>query len=106
MKPWQVAVGAVIIFCAIYLAFPPKAFAQYSTYYTDRNGLPAGQAWTYGNQTFYTDQYGRPVGSAATNGIQPPQPLGMPYPPQIDAIRIEPIRPIEPIQPIQPLRLQ
>lgn len=79
------------------------AHAQRSTYYTDKNGLPAGSAWTTGNQTFYTDQYGRPMGSAATNGIQPPAPLAMPYPPQVNELRIEPIRPIEPIQ---PLRLQ
>lgn len=98
MKPWLVALGAIVIFMAVYLAFPPHVFGQQSTYYTDRNGLPAGQAWSYGNQTFYTDQYGRPVGSAATNGIQPPQPIGLPYPPQIDTLRIEPIRPIEPLQ--------
>ena len=103
MKPWKVALGAIVVFIAVYLAFPPKAFAQQSTYYTDRWGQPAGQAWTYGNQTFYTDQYGRPMGSAATTGVQPPAPLPMPYPPQVNELRIEPIRPIEPIQ---PLRLQ
>ena len=85
------------------LALPTIVFGQQSTYYTDRNGLPAGQAWTYGNQTFYSDVVGRPMGSAATNTNQPPQPLGMPYPPVIEPLRIEPIRPIEPIQ---PLRLQ
>ena len=82
---------------------PAATFSQQSTYYTDRNGLPAGQAWTYGKQTFYTDQYGRPMGSAATNGINPPAPLPMPYPLPSEPLRIEPIRPIEPIQ---PLRLQ
>ena len=85
------------------LALPTAVFGQQSTYYTDRNGLPAGQAWTYGNQTFYSDAIGRPMGSAAANGPNPPAPLPMPYPPQVDALRIEPIRPIEPIQ---PLRLQ
>ena len=78
------------------------AYAQKSTYYTDKNGLPIGSAWTTGNQTFYTDQVGRPMGSAATNGGQPVAPLPMPYP-QPEPLRIEPIRPIEPIQ---PLRLQ
>ena len=103
MKFWYSVMVGTLIFAVVYLAFPPKAFSQQSTYYTDRNGLPAGQAWTYGNQTFYTDSYGRPMGSAATTGVQPPQPLPMPYPPQINELRIEPIRPIEPIQ---PLRLQ
>lgn len=82
---------------------PAFAMAQQSTYYTDRNGLPAGQAWTYGNQTFYSDAIGRPMGSAATNGPLPPAPLPMPYPRVGEPLRIEPIRPIEPIQ---PLRLQ
>lgn len=77
--------------------------AQQSTYYTDKNGLPAGSAWTTGNQTFYIDRYGRSMGSVATNGIQPPAPLPMPYPRVAEPLRIEPIRPIEPIQ---PLRLQ
>jgi hypothetical protein len=85
------------------LLAPAIANAQYSTYYTDRLGQPAGQAWTYGNQTFYSSPTGRPVGSAATNGSQPPAPLPMPYPPVIEPLRIEPIRSIEPIQ---PLRLQ
>lgn len=85
------------------MALPASAFCQQSTYYTDRLGQPAGQAWTYGNQTFYSDAVGRPMGSAATNGNQPPAPLGMPYPLPVPALRIEPIRPIEPIQ---PLRLQ
>lgn len=79
------------------------AHAQQSTYYTDRWGQPAGQAWTYGNQTFYSDSIGRPMGSAATNGPNPPQPMGLPYPAPVEALRIEPIRSIEPIQ---PLRLQ
>lgn len=103
MKPWHVALGAIVVFVAVYLAFPPHAFAQQSTYYTDRWGQPAGQAWTYGNQTFYSDAVGRPTGSAATNGPNPPQPMGLPYPVPAEALRIEPIRPIEPIQ---PLRLQ
>lgn len=85
------------------LALPTTLFAQQSTYYTDRNGLPAGQAWTYGNQTFYSDAIGRPMGSAATNGTNPPQPMGLPYPVISEPLRIEPISPIEPIQ---PLRLQ
>lgn len=72
--------------------------AQQSTYYTDRYGQPAGQAWTYGNQTFYSDSVGRPMGSASTNTSRPPQPLGMPYPLQVEPLRIEPIRPIEPLQ--------
>lgn len=84
------------------LALPSVVFSQQSTYYTDRFGQPAGQAWTYGNQTFYSDAIGRPMGSAATNGPTPPQPMGLPYP-QPEPLRIEPIRPIEPIQ---PLRLQ
>lgn len=85
------------------LALPTTVFAQQSTYYTDRNGLPAGSAWTYGNQTFYSDAIGRPMGSAATNGPNPPQPMGLPYPAPIPELRIEPIRSIEPLQ---PLRLQ
>jgi len=84
------------------MALPVSAFCQQSTYYTDRDGLPAGQAWTYGNQTFYSDAIGRPMGSAANNGPNPPAPLPMPYP-RVEPLHIEPIRPIEPIQ---PLRLQ
>lgn len=103
MKPWHVALGAIVVFVAVYLAFPPHVFGQQSTYYTDRYGQPAGQAWTYGNQTFYSDAVGRPMGSAATNGPNPPQPMGLPYPAPVEPLRIEPIRPIEPIQ---PLRLQ
>lgn len=79
------------------------AHAQQSTYYTDKLGQPAGQAWTYGNQTFYSDAIGRPMGSAATNGPTPPQPMGLPYPAPAEALRIEPLSPIEPLQ---PLRLQ
>ena len=85
------------------ITLPTTVFAQQSTYYTDKWGQPAGSAWTTGNQTFYTDAIGRPMGSAVTNGPNPPAPLPMPYPPQTEVLRIEPIRPIEPIQ---PLRLQ
>lgn len=28
MKSWQVALGAIVVFVAVYLAFPPKAFAE------------------------------------------------------------------------------
>lgn len=101
MKLWQLVLGATAIFMAVYLAFPPKAFAAQSTYYTDKNGLPAGQAWTYGNQTFYTDAVGRPVGSVATNGPLPAQAIGIPTPVVPDQYRIEPIKPIEPIQPLR-----
>lgn len=90
-------------FIWISMLFTGMVYAQQSTYYTDRWGQPAGQAWTYGNQTFYSDAVGRPMGSAATNTPQPPQPMGMPYPLPVEPLRIEPIRPIEPIQ---PLRLQ
>lgn len=83
------------------IALPASAFCQQSTYYTDRLGQPAGQAWTYGNQTFYSDTVGRPMGSAATNGNQAPQPMGLPYPAPIEPLRIEPIRSIEPLQPLR-----
>lgn len=89
---------AVMIILTI--ALQNSVFAQQSTYYTDRNGLPAGQAWTYGNQTFYTDAIGRLVGSAATSGPNPPQPMGLPYPAPVEPLRIEPIRTIEPIKPL------
>jgi len=96
---------AMVVACsfAAIVHFTPNAKAQQSTYYTDRWGQPAGQAWTYGNQTFYSDAVGRPMGSAATNGPNPPQPMGLPYPAPAEVLRIEPIRPIEPIA---PLRLQ
>ena len=93
-----VAVAFVLI-----VQFTPHSRAAQSTYYTDRFGLPMGQAWTTGNQTFYTDAIGRPVGSVATNGSQPAQTIGVPTPITPEPYRIEPIRPIEPIQ---PLRLQ
>ena len=101
MKPWHVALGAIVVFVAVYLAFPPHVFGQQSTYYTDGFGRPVGQAWTYGNQTFYTDVVGRPVGSVATNGPLQPQALGIPTPIQPEPFRIEPIRPIEPLQPLR-----
>ena len=92
-----------LTFCFATLMGTKACYAQYSTYYTDKYGQPAGQAWTYGNQTFYSDSIGRPMGSAATNTNQAPQPMGMPYPRVAEPLRVEPIRPIEPIQ---PLRLQ
>ena len=98
MKLWYALMAGAALAAIIHVSFPTNAKAQQSTYYTDRNGLPAGQAWTTGNQTFYTDAYGRPMGSAATNGVQPPAPLPMPYPPQLNELRIEPIRPIEPLR--------
>ena len=82
---------------------PATTLSQQSTYYTDRYGRPAGQAWTTGNQIFYSDAIGRPLGSASTNGPNPPALLPMPYPPVGEPLRIESIRSIEPIQ---PLRLQ
>ena len=94
---------AVLGFVAIMHVSYPKAAPPQSTYYTDRNGLPAGQAWTYGNQTFYSDAVGRPMGSTATNGLLPAQTIGIPTPIMVEPFHIEPIRPIEPIQ---PLRLQ
>ena len=100
MKFWYTLMGVLALVAVLHVSYPK---AQQSTYYTDKWGQPAGQAWTYGNQTFYTEQYGRPMGSAATTGLQPPAPLPMPYPPQVNELRIEPIRPIEPIP---PLRLQ
>jgi hypothetical protein len=103
MRFWYATLIGLALAAIIHVSFPSKANAQQSTYYTDKWGQPAGQAWTYGNQTFYTDSYGRPAGSAATNTPQPPAPLAMPYPQIIAPARIEPIRPIEPIQ---PLRLQ
>jgi len=90
-----------LTFCFATLTGTKACYAQYSTYYTDRLGQPAGQAWSYGNQTFYSDAVGRPTGSAATNTNQAPQPMGMPYPAPVAPLRIEPIRPIEPIQPLR-----
>lgn len=71
------------------------ANAQYSTYYTDQLGQPAGQAWTYGNQTFYSSEIGRPTGSSATNTDQPPPALSMPYP-----IQPEPVQRFEALPPL------
>jgi hypothetical protein len=72
---------------------PLTVYAQQSTYFTDRNGLPAGTAWSYGNQTFLTDPIGRPMGSAATNTNRaPPAAITMP----IEPLRVEPLR-IEPL---------
>ena len=99
MKLWYTLMGVLALVAVLHVSYPK---AQRSTYYTDKWGQPAGQAWTTGNQTFYTDSVGRPMGSAATNGGQPVAPLPMPYP-QPEPLRIEPIRPIEPIP---PLRLQ
>ena len=100
MKFWYALLAGGALAVIIHVSFPQKANAQQSTYYTDRLGLPAGQAWTTGNQTFYSNAIGAPMGSSATNTQQPAQPLPMPYP---EPLRLEAIRPIEPIQ---PLRLQ
>jgi hypothetical protein len=72
---------------------PLTVYAQQSTYFTDRNGLPAGTAWSYGNQTFLTDPIGRPMGSAATNTNRaPPAAIAMPLEPlRIELLRIEPL---------------
>jgi hypothetical protein len=72
---------------------PLTVYAQQSTYFTDRNGQPAGTAWSYGNQTFLTDPIGRPMGSAATNTNRaPPAAITMP----VEPLRIEPFR-LEPL---------
>lgn len=102
MKLWYVLMGALGFAAIMHISYPKAATPQ-STYYTDRNGLPIGQAWSFGDQTFYTDIVGRPMGSVATNGPVPASGLGIPTPIQPETFRIEPIRPIEPIQ---PLRLQ
>jgi len=73
---------------------PVTVWAQQSTYFTDRNGLPAGQAWSYGNQTFMSDPIGRPLGSAS-NLTPPAPPAAVIPPPMMELPRIEPIRPIE-----------
>jgi len=73
---------------------PATVWAQQSTYFTDRNGLPAGQAWSYGNQTFLSDPIGRPLGSAS-NLTPPAPPAAVIPPPMMELPRIEPIRPIE-----------
>ncbi len=73
---------------------PVTVWAQQSTYFTDRNGLPAGQAWSYGNQTFLSDPIGRPLGSAS-NLTPPAPPAAVIPPPMLEPLRIEPIRPIE-----------
>ncbi len=73
---------------------PVTVWAQQSTYFTDRNGLPAGQAWSYGNQTFLSDPIGRPLGSAS-NLTPPAPPAAVIPPPMMELPRIEPIRPIE-----------
>lgn len=98
MRFWYATLIGLALAAIIHVSFPSKANAQQSTYYTDKWGQPAGSAWTYGNQTFYTNEYGRPMGSAATTGVQPPAPLPLPYPLQINELRIEPIRPIEPLR--------
>ena len=80
---------------------PVTVWAQQSTYFTDRNGLPAGQAWSYGNQTFMSDPIGRPLGSAS-NLTPPAPPAAVIPPPMMELPRIEPIRPLE----LPPLRIQ
>ena len=101
MKFWYAILAGGALAAIIHVSFPNKTYAQQqqqSTYYTDRWGSPAGQAWTLGNQTFYTNAIGAPLGSAMTTGNQSPAPLPLPYP---EPLRIEPIRPIEPIQPLR-----
>lgn len=102
MKPWHVALSAIAIFAAVYVAFPPKAFAQ-TTYFKGPYGQNLGSSYTLGNTTYLTAPNGTPLGSATTYGAPPPQ-VALPLPtPSLELPRIEPIRPIEPIQ---PLRLQ
>ena len=78
---------------------PTAVWAQQSTYFTDRNGLPAGQAWSYGNQTFLSDPVGRPMGSASN--LTPPAPPAAVTPPMLEPLRIEPIRALE-LPPLRP----
>lgn len=103
MKPWLVALGAIVVFAAVYVAFPSKAFSQ-TTYFKGPYGQDLGSSYTLGNTTYLTAPNGQPLGSATTYGAPPPQ-VGLPVPSPmvVEPLRIEPIRPIEPIQ---PLRLQ
>lgn len=100
MKLWYLIIGALSFVAIMHVSYPQAAPPQ-STYYTDRNGLPMAQAWSFGNQTFYTDIVGRPMGSTATNGPLPSSALGVPTPIQPEPFRIEPIRPIESLQPLR-----
>ena len=48
-----------------------------TTYYSNQNGMPVGQAQQVGNTTYYTNQNGMPVGQAQTpiTSMQPTAPL-------------------------------
>ena len=50
-----------------------QAFSQ-TTYYTNPNGMPAGQAQQVGNTTYYTSPNGMPAGQAQTLSV-PTQPM-------------------------------
>jgi hypothetical protein len=53
-----------------------QAFSQ-TTYYTNPNGVPTGQAQQVGNTTYYSNPSGVPVGQAQSMSvpIQPTAPL-------------------------------
>ena len=53
-----------------------QAFSQ-TTYYTNPNGVPIGQAQQVGNTTYYSNPNGMPVGQAQSMSVptQPTAPL-------------------------------
>ena len=53
-----------------------QAFSQ-TTYYTNPNGVPTGQAQQVGNTTYYSNPNGMPVGQAQSMSVptQPTAPL-------------------------------
>ena len=64
------------IFVIAVSAISFQAFSQ-TTYYTNPNGVPTGQAQQVGNTTYYSNPNGMPVGQAQSMSVptQPTAPL-------------------------------
>ena len=64
------------IACMAILLASSYSYAQ-TTYYTNPNGMPVGQAQQVGNTTYYSNPNGMPVGQATTPNYpsQPSAPL-------------------------------
>ena len=52
------------------LAFISFQATSQTTYYSNQNGMPVGQAQQVGNTTYYSNQNGMPVGQAQSPAIQ------------------------------------
>jgi hypothetical protein len=86
------------------LALSLPAFSQ-TTYYTNPNGVPTGQAQQMGNTTYYSNPNGVPIGQAQQvgNTTYYSNPNGMPVgQAQTMSVPTQPTAPLTPKAPLSP----